>query len=394
MSRRRTGSSWIDGPPGGTRPGLVAAALLRWFGREAEELPWRRIRDPYAIWVSEVMLQQTQVATVVPYFERWMQVLPQLRSLAEAKEERVLRLWEGLGYYRRARHLQQAAREIMGRFGGELPREFDDLLRLPGIGRYTAGALGSIAWNRPWPVVDGNVLRVLARLDGVCEPAQKASTLRAIEQRAASLVEAAERSRVRFGRGASADRIGWRLVREAPCGALNQALMELGRRICTPKGPACGKCPLRRWCVAARSGRPETLPVLPPRPTGRSERRVALILEDRGRYWVRRRPTGEVNGGLWEFPEASVPADGSGPEWICRLWPFAKIVGQEPFGVVRHSIMDRRIRLEGWRARRWGNRRPQGPGCWVALAELAGKPMPAAHRRLTVGLMGADQPVH
>ncbi|MBC7172514.1 MAG: A/G-specific adenine glycosylase, partial [Polyangiaceae bacterium] len=208
----------------------IRSALLEWFDRAQRDLPWRRTLDPYAIWVSEVMLQQTRVETVIPYYERFLTRFPTPAALAEAEEDAVLAAWSGLGYYRRARMLHAGAREVVATYGGAVPEAREARLALPGVGRYTAGAIGSIAFGKPEPIVDGNVARVLSRVRFIETPPGRADTERRLWDEAERLV---------YG--------------ERP-GALNQALMELGATVCTPSSPRCTECPIARACAARSKG--------------------------------------------------------------------------------------------------------------------------------------------
>jgi len=269
-----------------------AEALLEWFAREARDLPWRRTRDPYAIWVSEIMLQQTQVKTVIPYWERWMKAVPDLPALVRAKPDRLHKLWEGLGYYSRVRNLQKAARQILQRHEGKFPEDFEQVLELPGIGRYTAGAICSIAFNQPRPILDGNVIRVLARVHGLKGDPKEKSLNRRLWQLAEEYVVAAPGQH----------------------GRLNESLMELGALVCLPRAPRCGVCPLRDSCVAHRGGRTAELPELPRRAPATPRWFAAFVVRKGGRFLVVRRPHHVVNGNLWEFPnvELSHPVANSG----------------------------------------------------------------------------------
>ncbi|HET7903271.1 MAG TPA: A/G-specific adenine glycosylase, partial [Candidatus Eisenbacteria bacterium] len=212
------------------------AALLRWYGRNRRDLPWRRARDPYAIWVSEIMLQQTRVETVVPYYERFLERFPTLHALARSSESSVLAAWSGLGYYRRARNLRDAASLVARDHGGAIPRDPAALRALPGIGAYTAAAIASIAFDRPAAAVDGNVVRVIARWDGRRGRRDDAALRRAVTARAESLAPGARP------------------------GDWTQALMELGATLCLPRDPLCERCPVARWCRARRGGRPDRYP--------------------------------------------------------------------------------------------------------------------------------------
>lgn len=260
--------------------------LLEWYGQAKRDLPWRRHRDPYYIWISEIMLQQTRVDTVIPYFHRFIERFPTLKELAEAPEEDVLKCWEGLGYYSRARNLQAAARQVMERHGGVVPANKAEVAALKGVGPYTTGAILSIAFNQPEPAVDGNVMRVLSRYFLIQEDIMKTGTRKLMEELAASLIP----------QGRAAD--------------FNQALMELGALVCTPKSPQCLACPVMAHCSARLEGVEETLPVKskakPPRP---EYRLVALVEGDgehAGRVLVRRRPDAGLLARMWELPH--IPA--------------------------------------------------------------------------------------
>ncbi|WP_428262054.1 A/G-specific adenine glycosylase [Haliangium sp.] len=264
----------------------VGRRVVAHFRRLRRDLPWRRSRDPYAIWISEIMLQQTRVATVVPYFERWMERFPTIDSLARGSLDEVLALWSGLGYYSRARNLHRCARAVCEQHGGRLPRSAEGLRALPGIGPYTAGAIASIAFGLREPVVDGNVARVLARLYAIDDDVKSPSVVRTLWRRAAELVPV-----------------------HAP-GDFNQGLMELGATVCTPTRPSCLVCPLCELCRARAQGRADELPVMPAR-----RRPDELPLIDAGALWIerrgrlllaRRRPQG-LYGGLWELPQAEAP---------------------------------------------------------------------------------------
>ena len=263
--------------------GDVARRLLAHYRATRRDLPWRRTRDPYAVWVSEIMLQQTRVATVIPYYERWLERFPTVAALADAPLDDVLERWSGLGYYSRARNLHRGAHEVMARWGGALPRTARELREVPGIGRYTAGAIASIAHGEPTPLVDGNVARVLARHYGIDEDVKSTVGQKRLWALAESLVPA-----------------------EDP-GDFNQALMELGAMVCTPRSPDCDACPLAATCVARAAGRTAELPVLPPRKRAselpRLDRAAAWVVEEGRVLLVRRRPDG-LYGGLWELPQA------------------------------------------------------------------------------------------
>jgi A/G-specific adenine glycosylase len=259
----------------------LRAPLLRWYLHAKRDLPWRRTTDPYAIWVSEVMLQQTTVAAVIPYWERFLERFPDTASLAAGREEDVLALWSGLGYYRRAQALRRGAIAMMERHGGRVPEEADALLGLPGIGRYTAGAIASLAFGQETPVVDGNVKRVFARLFAMRE-----------------------------GVGAAAERAHWSiaetLVRGATPGDLNQAVMELGATVCTPRAPRCDNCPVGRWCRGLALGRPTAFPARKKPGPVRVVPVAVTWIERRGHVLLeRRQPEGPLRGA-WDLPAAVI----------------------------------------------------------------------------------------
>lgn len=256
--------------------------LLLWYRASKRDLPWRRSRDPYRIWVSEVMLQQTRVETVIPYYERFMERFPTAVALAEAPEEEVLKLWEGLGYYSRARNLQAGAREVAELYGGAVPDDKEAVARLKGVGPYTAGAIMSIAFNRPEPAVDGNVMRVLSRYFCLEDDIAKPSTRKKIERLAVLLIP----------EGAASD--------------FNQGLMELGALVCTPKSPGCLTCPVMAQCAGRLAGKERELPVKtkakPPRPELRLAALIVGTGPRAGQVLVRRRPDRGLLARMWELP--------------------------------------------------------------------------------------------
>ncbi len=265
----------------------LASRALQWYGEHGRQLPWRQTRDPYAIWVSEIMLQQTRVEVVIPYFERWMQTFPTTSSLAVASTDEVLAVWEGLGYYRRALNLHEAARRLSDDSGGQIPQDRNELLQLPGIGRYTAAAIAAFAFGADEIALDGNLRRVLARL---CDLTVDPST----PEGEARLMEFAFH---KMPRGRAAD--------------FNQALMDLGAMVCVPRRPRCDLCPLDKECLARRRG------VECERPIRSAKRRIPLrvvaaaVVRRHGRVLIGRRPKGKLLGGLWEFPGGKVEGDES-----------------------------------------------------------------------------------
>ena len=275
-------------------------ALLHWFSKNARTLPWRRTSEPYAIWVSEIMLQQTQVKTVISYWNRWMREIPTVEAAAKAPTEKIHKLWEGLGFYTRVRNLQKAAQVIQERHGGKFPEKFEEVLALPGIGRYTAGAICSIAFNQPTPILDGNVIRVLTRIFGIAENPKEKETNAKLWKLAEELVS--------YAKAQSSQRNA--------CSHLNQSLMELGALVCTPRNARCLICPVKKMCVAFAKNRVEELPNLGKRETATARHFVAFAVECAGKFLVQQRPTGVVNANLWEFPNIEITGAQPNPEAV------------------------------------------------------------------------------
>ncbi len=310
----------------------MRAALLRWYDRNKRDLPWRRTRDPYAIWVSETMLQQTQVATVLPYYRRFMEAFPSVKALDSASLDAVRSVWSGLGYYRRAKNLKQAARVLVNRHGGLLPADYQVLLSLPGIGRYTAGAIMSIAFDRRHAAPDGNVRRVYARLLGLTDARQ-------IDHAAGEMVS----------RGRPGD--------------FNQAVMELGATVCLPAAPLCKRCPLAHWCQARASGAfdvPRRQPV-----RAKAVQWPLVFVESRSRVLLHRRPDSGLLAGLWELPAPDTLPDGIADETLRQ---------GDPVAVIRHAITDMRITAPVYVLRR--RVAVKGPDwLWVSLDDLRSHPL-------------------
>jgi len=326
-------------------PPLFARRLLAWYRRHRRELPWRAEPvDPYHVLVSEAMLQQTQVATVVPYFERFVTQLPTLRALADADSQQVLRLWQGLGYYSRARNLQRAAQRIVAEFGGEIPCERDDLLSLPGVGRYTAGAIASIAFGRRTPILDGNVARVLCRLH--CIEDDPRSKL--VRERLWTLAE--------------------QILPTKHLGDFNSALMELGATVCTPRSPKCDVCPVRLHCRALARGLQESIP--PPkksRPTPIVHRRTFCIRLGR-RYLIEQRPPTGRWAGMWQF----ITREG---DMVNDL----KISQPRKIGQIRHTLTHRRYVFDVFLCQALTARLN---GKWTTLEKLTDYPLPLPHLKI------------
>ncbi len=272
-------------------------ALLDWFAKHARDLPWRHERTPYRVWVSEIMLQQTQVTTVIPYFQRWLERFPNVEALAAAPLDDVLKLWEGLGYYRRARLLHRAAQQVVGEYGGQLPDTEAELRRLPGIGSYTAAAIAAIAFGRDAVAVDGNLKRVAARLAmlaGEVSEAQVRATL-------------------------------WPYLPEGRARAFNEALMDLGASVCIPKTPRCDVCPVTAHCAAFAAGRTGEFPVPKQRKQTPHLERYALLYRDDGGVWLRQRGTDEMLGGLWGFVLQETRPAGVGLEPVRHAYTHFRI---------------------------------------------------------------------
>ncbi|HTV25353.1 MAG TPA: A/G-specific adenine glycosylase [Polyangiaceae bacterium] len=362
---------------GGTLEAKLRAAvtreLLDWYGRRHRPLPWRATRDPYCIWVSEVMLQQTQVATVIGFYERWLRRFPDVAALAAADTEDVLRAWEGLGYYSRARNLQRAAQHVVEKHGGKLPASVDALLELPGIGRYSAGAIASIAFAADEPAIDGNIVRVLTRLFGLRGDPKRAPL---------------------------AGRL-WELAREllprGRAGEFNQALMELGATVCTPRAPACAGCPVRAHCRALEQNRVLEYPESSARPAVTQERRALALVRRQGRVLVVRAPADAARwAGMWQFPDVRVDADGAASAaleaGVARATGVRIGVGERAFGV-RHQVTRFRIDIDVFICRALGGRAravEYAEVRWHDVDALVELPMPAAHRRIAKSL--AEQP--
>ena len=271
--------------------------LLPWFFENRRNLPWRQDRDPYHVWLSEIMLQQTRVEAVKPYYLRFLAALPTVEALAEAPAELLHKLWEGLGYYSRMRNLQAAAQKICREFGGKFPTTYEEVRSLPGIGPYTAGAICSICFGLPTPAVDGNVLRVCSRFINSAEPIDKPRTVKAMTDALAAIYPAKQ------------------------CGDFTQALMELGATVCVPNGiPHCGSCPLADLCLAHQAGRETLLPVKSPKKPRRTERFSVLLLHCKDRFAMLRRPENGLLAGLLEFPHVEESLDAAAALKLVESW--------------------------------------------------------------------------
>ena len=339
--------------------------LLDWFHASKRDLPWRRNRNPYLIWVSEVMLQQTQVATVVPYFERWIRKYPSVAALATAEESDVLKSWEGLGYYSRARNLMRGAQRVVADHGGKLPSTVGELLQIPGIGRYTAGAIASIAFGQPEPVLDGNVMRVLCRIWDI--PGDPRKPL--LQRRLWSMAR--------------------QLATDTDAGHLNESLMELGALVCTPRTPKCPSCPLRRQCLAHKIGSVEQRPQIV-RDEGGIRKQVQILIARRGvsRVLVHKRDrTMTPWANLWTFPYVEATTSGTRFAAIAR-WLRERlqlesaslaVVAEGKYSITRFNVAYTAVETSLPASSKL--RLPDGYQ-WVNGKQLDGLAMPAPHRRL------------
>ena len=342
----------------------LAINLLNWYADHARNLPWRGHPDSYAIWVSEIMLQQTRVETVIPYFEKWMERFPDIGSLAEASQEQVLSAWEGLGYYSRARSLQKAAQIIVDEYGGALPEDARTLRRLPGIGSYTAGAIASIAFGADEPALDGNIRRVLARVFDVQAPS----------------------------RSPEGEQTLWRLAAEnlppGKAGEYNQALMDLGASICTPRNPDCSACPLSKICQAYALGVQEQRPVRSARKDVPHYTVTAAVIQRNGHVLVTRRPENGLLGGMWEFPGGKLQDGEDLPACLQReiqeeLGVMVEVADR--LGTYRHAYTHFRVTLHAFRCKLVdGEPRPLEASDlrWVPPSDLEGFPMGKLDRQI------------
>ncbi|MEM9352618.1 MAG: A/G-specific adenine glycosylase [Planctomycetota bacterium] len=353
-----------DAPPEWRRK--LRRRLLAWYAKEARDLPWRRNPSPYRVWVSEVMLQQTQVETVRPYFDRFLQRFPTVEDLADADEQEILRLWEGLGYYRRARGLHAAAKVVVAEHGGEFPTDLTALQKLPGIGRYTAGAILSIACDQPAPILEANTIRLFCRLIGCRDQPTEGPTQKRLW---AFAEEVLPRTRA---------------------GDFNQALMELGALVCTPKAPKCGECPVAGLCAANLAGAQETIPAAKPRKQFEELREAAVLVRRNGAVLLRLCGESERWAGLWDFPR--FPLESEGP-LFARDELASKVQSQtgvrvEPGALVqtlRHGVTRYRITLDCYEARYAGGRlrsSADGGVRWVPIPEIDDYPLNTTARKL------------
>lgn len=304
-------------------------SLLTWYRQNARRLPWRGINNPYATWVSEIMLQQTRVDTVIPYFQKWMALFPTLESLAAADEQAVLNAWEGLGYYSRARSLLKAARLVCNHYSGQIPDSREELQKLPGLGRYTAAAVASIGFGKDEVVLDGNVKRVLCRVFNIDTPADTPAGEKILWQKAEELLPPGQ------------------------AGDYNQAVMDLGATICTPRSPQCGACPLAQLCQSRALGTQESLPCMTEKAPIPHYIVAAAVIHRGETVFIQRRPSKGLLGGLWEFPGGKLEANETFEQALTReIWEELNIAIQvgEKFGQYRHAYTHFRVTLSAYTA--------------------------------------------
>ena len=332
--------------------------LLSWYDRNKRSLPWRGHPDPYAVWVSEIMLQQTRVETVTPYFHRWMERFPTVEALAKAPEQQVLRLWEGLGYYARARNLRRAAQVVLEKHGGQLPRDPKELRGLPGIGRYTAGAIASIAFGLDEPALDGNIRRVLSRVFNVEQPADSPQGVEKLWHLAAKHLP------------------------KGRAGDYNQALMDLGATICVPTNPHCPVCPVMRLCEARKLAIQDERPVLKAKKAGPHHAVAAGVILRYGRVLLVQRPSNGLLGGMWEFPNGRVRGmQGAHVEKVLRDRYGLEVRCGEPLCIVEHGYSHFSVSVHAFLCKPVSIPRMQSHK-WVPIGQLGDYPMGRIDRQI------------
>lgn len=345
-----------------TKMPRLSSQLLNWYNENKRTLPWRGHPNPYAIWVSEIMLQQTRVETVIPYFKKWMKLFPTIRALAKADEQDVLNAWEGLGYYSRARNLYKASKLVAKEHKGKLPQDLDALIRLPGIGRYTVGALASIAFGMDEPALDGNLKRVYARLFDIAEP-----------------IDSSE-----------GEKNLWKMAKdnlpEGKAGDFNQALMDLGALICIPKKPRCLICPLTKECQALANGTQELRPVKKPKKDVPHYSHAAGVIITRGRVLLAHRPSKGLLGGMWEFPNGRVDDPAKELTKVLREGYSLKVRKKEALDLVRHAYTHFKVTVHVFWCSLLSTSGTENLK-WVSLKELGEYPMGKVDRQIANAIM-------
>jgi A/G-specific adenine glycosylase len=336
----------------------ISSRLLAWYRKNKRTLPWRDHPDPYAVWVSEIMLQQTRVETVIPYFEKWMRLFPTVEKLARSNEQTILNAWEGLGYYSRARNLHKAAQIVLEKYNGVLPRDLDDLRALPGIGRYTVGAIASMAFGMDEPTLDGNLRRVFARLFDVTEPADSPTG-----------------ENILWG-------IAARQLPKGQAGDYNQALMDLGAMICLPRNPRCLLCPLMKFCEAREAGTQEQRPVLKSKKTTPHHIHGAGVILKRGRVLLAKRPSKGLLAGMWEFPSGRVNGNpAKGLVNALKTGYGLTVRKKEALCIVQHAYTHFKVTVHAFRCEAASIPKKKDLK-WVRVAELEDYPMGKVDRRI------------
>ena len=301
----------------------IVKPIVTWYQKNKRTLPWRKEQNPYYIWISEIMLQQTRIEAVKVYYERFIKQIPNIETLANVEEEKLLKLWEGLGYYSRARNLKKAAIKMCEQYDSQMPKTFKELVKMPGIGEYTAGAIASIAYNEKVPAVDGNVLRVISRIKASTKDILLLSTKK---------------------------EVGLELKDKMPkeAGDFNEGLMELGERICIPNGePLCKECPIKKWCKAYQKGMTNQIPVRIKKKSRKKEIRWIFIIQCGDKVALRKRPSKGLLAGMYEFPNV-LQQENTNPEKVLKDWNLI-VVKQEELGEEKHIFSHIEWNMKGWR---------------------------------------------
>lgn len=347
----------------------VAPRLLNWYAKQGRDLPWRQTRDPYRIWLAEIMLQQTRVAAVIGYYRRFLEGFPTLEQLAAAPQQAVIDLWAGLGYYARARNLHAAAKLLVEEFGGEFPQTVEQLQQLPGVGRSTAGAIAALAFEQRASILDGNVRRILCRLFALQQPP----------------------------RSTAAEKQLWRwadlLTPQADLHDYTQAIMDLGATVCTPQKPLCDQCPLGRLCLARQFGLEQQLPLKQQGKPLPVRHEAALLLEKRGSYLVRRRPVSGLLGGLWEFPTIRLTEEESAEPQLRLLMSDFAVSGELlPLGRIKHIYSHFRLDLQLFQLSVVDLPQvAEGENYWCIAEELSQLALHGAHKKALAKLPNSGE---